>query len=388
MKKRKNYRYSEVPLCMSLTGRADFIRCRRKGENCLKNQKKIGSPSQFGCLLVMLLCCMFFVSGCSKVTQADIQFTTGLGEDELFKIGQEVCTSQQAAVLLASQRNSYEAVYGDGIWKVPVGGSDFEGVVLDSMKALLAQMKCMVLMAREYEVTLPEAEKRRIREAAAEFCQSVDTGELAAARVTEDDVYQVFYEYRLSNQLIDELTRNVDVEISDNDARIVQVQQIFFSTVSTEGNPLPPEEKESRYERLTAIRQRIDGGEDFGKLAEIYDVSQQTHFSIGRGEMPQVYEDAVFALEDGEVSDIIETETGFYLVKCLEDYDIDATQIHKEQMGAVKKKDAFSQLYDTFTAGLTSEFNQSAWEQLSMSGEGNITGADFFGIYRNYFEEQ
>ena len=57
-------------------------------------------------------------------------------------------------------------------------------------------------------------------------------------------------------------------------------------------------------------------------------------------------------------------------------------------MGAVKKKDAFSQLYDTFTAGLTSEFNQSAWEQLSMAGEGRITGADFFGIYRDYFEEQ
>ncbi|MCI8673600.1 MAG: hypothetical protein HFI89_09015 [Lachnospiraceae bacterium] len=374
-----------------LSEKAYFVRLCMEGESCLKSQKKKRTVCQKRCLLCLqavLLACVLFLSGCSKMTQADIQFTTGLGEHELFKIGHEVCTQQQAAVLLASQRNSYEAVYGDGIWKIPVGGRDFEGVVLDSMKALLAQMKCMVLMAEEYEVTLPEAEKRRIREAAAEFCQSADTKELADAGVTEDDVYQVFYEYRLSNQLIDELTRNVDIEISDNDARIIQVQQIFFSTVDAEGNSVSQEEKETKYERMTAIRQRIDSGEEFGKLAEIYDTSQQTHFSIGRGEMPQVYEDIVFALEDGEVSDIIETDAGFYLVKCLEDYDIDATQVHKEQMGAVKKKDAFSQLYDTFTAGLTSEFNQSAWEQLSMSGEGKITGADFFRIYRNYFEAQ
>lgn len=354
----------------------------------MKKQEKRGNDCRFICAPVCLLMCilLLLLSGCSKVTQTDIQFTTGLSEHELFKIGQEVCTSRQAAVLLASQRNSYEAVYGEEIWKVPVGGSDFEGVVLDSMKALLAQMKCMVLMAQEYDVTLPEAEKRRIREAAAEFCQSADTGELAAAGVTEDDVYQMFYEYRLSNQLIDELTQNVDVEISDNDARIIQVQQIFFGITDAEGNPVSREEKESRYDRMAAIKQRIDSGEDFGKLAEIYDVSQQTTFSVGRGEMPQAYEDVAFALEDGEVSDIIETDTGLYLVKCLEDYDIDATQVHKEQMGAVKKKDAFSQIYDTFTAGLTSEFNQSAWERLSMSGEGRITGADFFGIYRNYFE--
>ena len=359
-----------------------------KKENCLKNQRERGAVYRLNGLFACLFACVLLLSGCSKVTQTDIQFTTGLSEHELFKIGQEVCTSQQAAVLLASQRNSYEAVYGDGIWKIPIGESDFEGVVLDSMKALLAQMKCMVLMAREYGVTLPEAEKRRIREAAVEFCRSADTGELAAAGVTEDDVYQVFYEYRLSNQLIDELTRNVDVEISDNDARIVQIQQIFFSAVDAEGNSVSPEERQNRLDRMASIKQRIDSGEDFGKLAEIYDASQQTCFSIGRGEMPQVYEDVVFALEDGQVSDIIETDKGLYLVKCLEDYDMEATQVHKEQMGVVKKKDAFSQLYDTFTAGLTSEFNQSAWEQLSMSGEGKIAGADFFGIYRTYFEEQ
>ena len=193
-----------------------------KKENCLKNQRERGAVYRLNGLFACLFACLLLLSGCSKVTQTDIQFTTGLSEHELFKIGQEVCTSQQAAVLLASQRNSYEAVYGDGIWKIPIGESDFEGVVLDSMKALLAQMKCMVLMAREYGVTLPEAEKRRIREAAVEFCRSADTGELAAAGVTEDDVYQVFYEYRLSNQLIDELTRNVDVEISG-----------FFSAQST-----------------------------------------------------------------------------------------------------------------------------------------------------------
>ena len=147
------------------------------------------------------------------------------------------------------------------------------------------------------------------------------------------------------------------------------------------------EEQRSQYERLETVRQRVENGEDFSKMAEIYGAGQQTQLAVGRGEMPASYEEAVFALADDEVSSVIETEEGYYLVKCLEDYDVEATQMRKAEMGAYKKEEAFTQLYDSFSAGLTAEFNQDAWDALSMTEGIHISGADFFGIYSSYFED-
>lgn len=338
--------------------------------------------------LVILALSALYLSGCSQVAQADIQFTTGLSDQDLFKIGQEVLKKPEALVLLTSLRNSYESVYGEEIWKVSVGDQVFEDIVLESAKDLLAQMKCMVLMARENNITLSEAEKRTLRESAQEFCGLADAGEMAKAGVSEENVYQLFYEYRLAHFLIEELTMDVDVEVSDNDARIVQVQQIYFSTAGKDGaEAMGEEERQGQYEEIAKVKQRLEEGEDFTKLAEIYGQGTHSQAAVARGEMPAAYEEAVFALEDGEVSDIIETEEGYYLVKCLEDYDMEATQAHKEELAAAKKQEAFSQLFDTFTAGLPAEFNQGAWGSLSMSGDMKISGADFFGVYGRYFGE-
>jgi len=357
-------------------------------------RKKAGNLAGGRLLCVValfLLLLAFCLGGCARVTQvakADIQFTTGLSEQDLFRIDQEVMKKSEAMVLIASLRNAYEKVYGEEIWKIPVGDQTFEDVVLDSALDLLAQMKCMVLMAQANDIALSEGEKRTLREAAREFCERADGDDMEKAGVGEEEAYQIFCEYRLAHQLIDELTMDVNVEVSDNDARIMQVQQIYFSTVekSSAGDvPMGEEERREQYEKMLKVKQRLEKGEDFAKLAEIYDDSEHAQHAVARGDMPAAYEEVVFAMEDGEISDIIETEEGYYLVKCLEDYDVDATQAHKEELGAAKKQEAFSQLFDTFTAELPAEFNRNAWNRLSMSDGTKIAGADFFEIYEGYF---
>ena len=363
-------------------------RTKRQPEKAGRRPGKSGrkAAAAAGLLLIVQL-----LSGCSKIAQTSIQFTAGLSDHELFRIGQEVCETQEAMVLIASERNSYEQVYGDALWQIPVGEGQFQDVVLDSVRDLLAQMKCMVLMAEEYNITLSESEKRLVREAADAFCQAADAAEMTQAGITEDDVYQMMYEYRLSHYLISELTRDVDVEVSDNDARVVQVQQIFLSIYENTGSGrvlMSEEDRRSQRELLETARRRVEDGEDFAEVAEAYGAGQQSQLAVGRGEMEAAYEEAVFALADGEISDVIETEDGFYLVKCLEDYDMEATQARKEEMGAYKKEEAFTQLYDTFCAGLTAEFNQDAWGEISMAEGTAVQGADFFGIYDSYFGDQ
>lgn len=81
--------------------------------------------------------------------------------------------------------------------------------------------------------------------------------------------------------------------------------------------------KSDRRAQLAAIRQRVIGGEDFAKLATQFsqDNAAQNGGDLGyfpRGMMVKPFEDAAFALKKGQVSDIVETQFGLHLIKCID----------------------------------------------------------------------
>ncbi|SHF11967.1 peptidyl-prolyl cis-trans isomerase D [Modicisalibacter ilicicola DSM 19980] len=85
-------------------------------------------------------------------------------------------------------------------------------------------------------------------------------------------------------------------------------------------------EEEAR-QRLQEVRQRLESGEEFASLAAEYSDDETTADSegdlgyINRGFFGEAFEDAAFSLEQGEVSDIVETDNGFHLIK-VTDFDL------------------------------------------------------------------
>lgn len=78
--------------------------------------------------------------------------------------------------------------------------------------------------------------------------------------------------------------------------------------------------KEEARKKLVDIQKRLQKGEDFAILAK--DFSQSASATQGgdlgmlpRGSMPKAFDDAAFSLKPGEVSNVVETELGFHLIK-------------------------------------------------------------------------
>ncbi|HEY0006183.1 MAG TPA: peptidylprolyl isomerase [Pyrinomonadaceae bacterium] len=75
--------------------------------------------------------------------------------------------------------------------------------------------------------------------------------------------------------------------------------------------------------RATAedILKRVRGGEDFGELAKQFSTDKGNKDKggdlgwFGRGEMVKPFEDAAFALQPGQISEIVETPFGFHIIK-------------------------------------------------------------------------
>jgi peptidyl-prolyl cis-trans isomerase C len=81
-----------------------------------------------------------------------------------------------------------------------------------------------------------------------------------------------------------------------------------------------PAKKEEARKKLEDIQKRVQKGEDFAILAK--DFSQDASAAQGgdlgiipRGRMPKALDDAAFSLKPGEVSNAVETELGFHLIK-------------------------------------------------------------------------
>jgi peptidyl-prolyl cis-trans isomerase C len=86
---------------------------------------------------------------------------------------------------------------------------------------------------------------------------------------------------------------------------------------------LPEMEEAQKIEarkKIESIKEKLNSGEDFEKLASEYSDCPSKHDGgnldyFARGQMVKPFEDAAFALNPGETSDIVETQFGYHIIK-------------------------------------------------------------------------
>jgi peptidyl-prolyl cis-trans isomerase SurA len=76
--------------------------------------------------------------------------------------------------------------------------------------------------------------------------------------------------------------------------------------------------------KIMEIKEKIDSGGDFSKLAEQYSEDPGTSSRggdlgfINRGDLVKEFEEVAFSLEPGQVSDPVQTQFGFHIIKLIE----------------------------------------------------------------------
>ncbi len=344
-------------------------------------------------ILLLALTTLVTTTGCGKTDgNTKVVLTTGFEKNQVFKINDEVCTMPEIMVYLTNMQNQYVQVFGEEICEAKYGEMSFEGSIKDNAISKIAQVKSIVLLARERGTELDEEDLELVKQATDQYWNSLNSVEIEKMGVTRETIEGMYTEYALAEKVYSDMIKDVNPEISDDEARTITVAQIFLraSAYNDDGElvPLTGEARKKVKRNAENVLKRAQEGEDFNKLAIECSDSDEITISFGEGEVSPEMETAGFKLGKDEISNVIETEEGYVIMKCISTFDREQTDENKVKIVERRKKEAFSREYEEFIGTLTKALNEELWNEVELIKDDNVATSDFFEIFETLNAEK
>lgn len=331
------------------------------------------------------------IAGCGGGDAFDtkVVLTTGFEKDEIFRIETSSCTLPELMVYLTTIQNRYENVYGREIWETKADGITLEENVKNIALAQIAQIKTMNLMAEKYEVELNDEEEARAENAAKSYYETLGEREIELLGIGEKTIRTLYRELARAEKMYQYTIKDINPEISDDEARTITIQHILIKTYALDGTgkkiEYTKDAKKDAYRRALEAMKLAKEGEDFDALIRRYSEDDKSTYSFGKGEMEESFETAAFNLGNGEISDVIETQFGYHIIKCVNTFDREETDANKVKIVEQRREEAFGQEYDAYVETLTRNLNEELWNTVSFIHDENVKTQNFFEVYEEYF---
>lgn len=331
---------------------------------------------------------MSMLVGCQKSEEeTKVILTTGFTKNEIFKIEEINCTLPEIMVYITNIQNQYEKVYGPEIWGKKVDGLSLEENVKNIALSKMSEIKTVVLLARRSGVELDENDMAKVDEATDKYYGSLNRKEINAMGINKATIHSLYEEYALAQKMYEYVIKDINPEISDDEARTITVEHILIKTytVDSAGKMVNYSNEDMGKARklATDIELRAREGEDFEELAEEYSEDERITLSFGKGEMEAPFENAAFDLGTDEISSVVQTKYGFHIIKCISTFNKEVTDENKIRIVEERKQQAFSEEYDAFASTLVKNLNDELWDSVKFIHDEEVTTSDFFECYES-----
>ncbi len=312
-------------------------------------------------------------SGC-RVGDEEVTISRGMADNEVFLIDGKVCTLPVMKLVLMNNMNLHGESYGIDLLqnedlKVQ---KKFEQYVKKTSMDEITRVYSMVALANAQGVTLTDEQKELAQWAGEDCFKSLTDEEVSYLAITEEQVQDIYEKYALADKLYRVLVQDVNEEVSDDEARIMEVRQIYTTN------------EEQARKAVADLKAETE----FSTVAANYNEADEIMLTLQRGMLPEEAEEIAFSMENGEISDLIETDQGYYIFYCDNKFDEEQTQIHKKDIIEQRKQEAFHSVYDPFLETINSKLNESVWTNISIREMEQYSYEDFYVIYEKYLTEE
>lgn len=255
-------------------------------------------------------------------------------------------------------KTQYEQQYGADVWEQETNGQKFIDVAKEKVLDALIDNKLQLKKAADMGIKVTDEEvNAEVEKARKDYFDSQEKFDefLKSQKMTLDYLKQSIREDLTINKLKSKLTENITV--SDQEVKsYYDSHQDEFIKVKASHILLDTEDEAKK------ILEKVKAGEDFKKLATEYskDPSAKNNGGdlgyFGPGTMVEPFEKAAFALKPGEISDIVQTQFGFHIIK-VEDRKLDTFDEAKAQLKTTLLTDKQNTEYQKLLDDMRSKAN-------------------------------
>lgn len=315
------------------------------------------------------------VTGCSGSINTDAVVAT-VGDDEI--------TLGVANFYARMTQGQYETYYagmmgttGEAMWTQEAGEDQtYEESVKDGLMENLENMYLISQHAAEYDVSLTEEEEDAIADAAAQFDE--DNTDEAKETVSgyRKDIEEFLRLATIQTKMDSKMREGVDEEASDEEAAQKAMKYVFFSYTTTDdsGNSteLTDEEKENLKTDAQSLVDRVNAGEDISTVAE--ELGQTAYDLTFDSDSTSPNEDLIAAVDafetEGQVTDVIEADTGLYVGQLTSLLDRDATDQKKTSIVEERRQEQYDSLLEEWRNATDIKVDEKVWDKVDFEDTG------------------
>lgn len=314
-------------------------------------------------------------TGCSGSIDTDAVVAT---------VGEEDISLGVANFYARMTQGQYETYYagmmgttGEAMWTQDAGEDQtYEDSVKDGLMESLQNMYLISQHASDYDVSLTEEEEEAITAAAEQF--DADNTDSAKETVSgyKKDIEKYLELITIQSKMDSKMREGVDEEVSDEEAAQKSMQYVYFSYTTTDdtGNSteLTDEEKENLKTSAQSLADRVKNGEDLETVAGELGVEVQTATFDSESTTPN--ENLVTAADalaaEGDVTDVVETDSGLYVAKLTSLLDREATDQEKTNIIEQRKQDQYDSLLEEWRDASDIKVNEKVWKKVDFDDTG------------------
>lgn len=292
-------------------------------------------------------------------------------EGSMLRIGDTQVDYREGLVYLNAVQQDYEQYYGSEIWQYAVDaqGNTMGEVIKEQTLEQIIYIKVVCQKASELGIVLSEEELQTVDRQTADYMAKLQESDLLLHGVNSDIIRRIYADNLLARKTFEVTTLNVDTDIPDEEAAQHKFYTIAIRNfkIDASGNRISYEgtEAEELAARVENLRAQALESTDFYKFASANtEDSDMLEITGGIGDFPAEYEDAVLALNTGEISEVVKTNDYYYIFYCVTDFDVDATHEKKEEMIAQRQEEEFKNRYQEWREIIPVEVHDEIWDAL------------------------
>lgn len=303
-----------------------------------------------GIVLAVILVAVFLM-GCSEIKLAVKD------KEQFLSVDNIVLSKKEAVFALLEQKYLYEGSDVDtAIWSKKAGSETVEEYVKEAVLDELTQWTAAVVMADELGIYMTDEDKNAAGKAAEELYERIISSSHSSTYTTDLEAARSLYVKKASYDLVFEfVTKGLDETVTEESTKVIKVNYCMI--------PI-----KYGYNGAKDLLNQIRSGEPFESICLEAGFEPVMGKIMSRGEMNSNFEDIAFALVDGELSEVVESKDGYYIIQCVEDKMAEESAANYDETLMNAKNEKFNEYYINFAKDHKLSVDKNYWKKIKMTG--------------------